>query len=132
LCYTIENYPLTLKNLNIDDNNIQLELIEKIKDMFAVNSSRSENLDDFKPKLTMKKKEENLISENFVRNSKDFVSLKPSLKNANKEIHENFMPKDLKTEFNIKSSSEFENDLLCPIDDLRFKKHHVLPFNLQN
>lgn len=139
-CYVIENYPVSLKTLNLVDNNIKTEIIKKIDEILmgtlakqpkpdVVGEFRSKN----KKETAFKENSEDIVQEKI----KETLNLKPTIKYSTKKIYEKLMmqespkPKIINFKKNINNNND-DDDLLNPVDDLRFKTHHVLPFNLMN
>lgn len=136
-CYVIENYPVSLKTLNLVENNIKTEIIRKIEDILngnLANQTKPDIVGEFrsKNKREVVKEDTDDLVQDCQKTVKDVLNLKPTIKNSTKKIYESLMKQETpKKNTSIKVISE-EDELLSPVEDLRFKSHHVLPFNLIN
>ena len=139
----VTNYSLTIKTLNLLHNKIDEVLVRKIEN-FITNKSTIENTEShkkysepykFKPLTKQKtndiviKVETNNRVNKTVQNSNSYSTNRKS--NVVLDEYEEMLATNFKNN-SISSNGSFDDyELIVPSEDLRFKKHTVLPFNIK-
>lgn len=135
----VKNYCLTIKTLNLLHNKIDEVLMKEI-DKSIMNKDKIESTENhnkfiepykFKPVVDQninEKARKSHVNQSF-QNS-NFVDTKKKAHEVLNE-YEEMLATDFKSK-SISSNGSFDDyELIIPSDDLRFKKHAVLPFNIK-
>lgn len=134
----VENYPITLKNINLLHNKITSKIASRIEAILQDTppSSERDNKESLKFNINEKYQLDEYIKDaQGMKNKSDDnkTHLKPITKKSITKpnpFNKDFIKKNyakIKSDINY---DDEDSDLLQPVDDLRYKNHFVMPFNL--
>lgn len=143
LLYLFRNYNLSIKSLNLLNNNIDYNLINELQNYVEMN----DELTDSREINQSNTDESVIINDSYDLKLRDQIKLDQYVKNAHKldlndqsqiSEYEKSLERDFKTllieQNKLKQTKHYyeeDGDLLQPTnEDLRYKRHTVLPFNL--